>query len=79
MTRSGRSALVEHHPGCGVLAPNFPGRVCPVVIPGIRGSPTMRWPPAQIHAGSQGVAIARRAHFPGYLVGCKLERDRHGN
>jgi hypothetical protein len=56
MTRSGRSALVEHHPGCGVLAPNFPGRVCPVVIPGIRGSPTMR-PPAQIHAGSQGVAI----------------------
>jgi hypothetical protein len=27
----------------------------------------------------QGVAIARRAHFPGYLVGCKLERDRHGN
>jgi hypothetical protein len=53
MTSSGRSALAEHHPWLRRLSPNFPGRVYVVVIPGIRGSPTTRWPQAMIHAGSQ--------------------------
>jgi hypothetical protein len=79
MTRSGRSALVEHHPWLRRLGPELSGSVCPVVIHGVRGSPHDALAPAEIRAGSQGVAIARRAHFPGYLVGCKLERDRHGN
>ena len=76
MTRSGRSALVRHHPWLRRLSPNFLDRRLPSRNP---GDPHDALAPAKIHAGAQGVAIARRDHFPGCLVGCKLERDRQGN
>jgi hypothetical protein len=79
MTWSGRSALVEHRPWLRRLSQNFTGRGLPSCNPLDSRLPTTRRPQAKIHAGSQDAAVAPRAHFPGYLVGCKLERDRHGN
>jgi hypothetical protein len=72
MAWSGGSALVEHHPWLLRLNPSFPGRVLPSCNPWDSRLPRRAGPQPKIHAGSQGVEIARRAHFPGYLVGCKL-------
>jgi hypothetical protein len=79
MTRSGRSALVDHHPWLRRLSPELSGSGLPSCNPWDSRLPRDALAPAKIHAGSQGVAIARRAHFPSYLVGCKLEAFRHGN
>jgi hypothetical protein len=51
MTRSGRSALVEHHPWLRRLSPNFPGRGSPSCypwdskLPPRRASPRLRFTP----------------------------------
>jgi hypothetical protein len=79
MTRSGRSALVEHYPWLRRFSPELSGSGLPSCNPWDSRLPRDALAPTKIYAGSQGVAIARRAHFPGYLIGCKLDRDGHGN
>jgi hypothetical protein len=59
MTRSGRSALVDHHPWLRRLCLNFPGRGLPSCNPWDSRLPHDALAPAKIHAGSKGVAIAR--------------------
>jgi hypothetical protein len=52
MTRSGRSALVEHHPWLRRLSPNFPGRGLPSCNPldsrlSQRAGPRLRFTPGR--------------------------------